>query len=290
MTLPSNFNRFGRSMRRPYYCEVEYLESSGTQWIDTGVPARENTRVLARLYTDETGNKNWFGAGVSQVNGGAFVFSSHSTTEVEYLWGFHTGTWIKPATSDAVGKKFDIDFSKNGVIINGTTLDVTTDTWGNDSDLTITLFVRNGGSAYISGRIYYLQIYNDGVLIRDFIPVLDWNMRPALYDRITNTLFYNSGSGEFTTGRQIHYVDYLESTGTQYKTNTIKHCLNSLPLSGKLQLFSLPAFLSSTPCATIRYSFVNSSILYAVPKMYAIFLPVESADRSPNSQDSFSLT
>ena len=35
----------------PYDAEVEYLESTGTQWIDTGIIATEDTRVKATLMT-----------------------------------------------------------------------------------------------------------------------------------------------------------------------------------------------------------------------------------------------
>lgn len=48
----------------PYDAEVEYLESTGTQWIDTGIIATENTRIKATLMTLSTGNKNWFGGQV----------------------------------------------------------------------------------------------------------------------------------------------------------------------------------------------------------------------------------
>ena len=53
-------------------------------------------------------------------------------------------------------------------------------------------------------------------MIRDLIPVLDWDMKPCMYDKVSGELFYNAGKGEFSYGREIHYVEYLESTGTQY--------------------------------------------------------------------------
>ena len=75
---------------------------------------------------------------------------------------------------------------------------------------------NNGLSNPAYMKLYYCKIYDNGTLVRDFIPVLDWNMTPCMYDRVTEQLFYNQGTGDFVAGRQIHPVEYLESTGTQY--------------------------------------------------------------------------
>lgn len=56
----------------------------------------------------------------------------------------------------------------------------------------------------------------------NLLPVLDWNMTPCLYDKVSGQKFYNQGTGSFTYGREIHYVDYLESTGTQYIDTGVK--------------------------------------------------------------------
>lgn len=39
-----------------------------------------------------------------------------------------------------------------------------------------------------------------GRFIADYIPVLDLNDRPAMYDKVSGQLFYNQGTGEFTYG------------------------------------------------------------------------------------------
>ena len=39
-----------------------------------------------------------------------------------------------------------------------------------------------------------------GNLVRNFIPVLDLSGRPAMYDEVSENLFYNQGTGEFTWG------------------------------------------------------------------------------------------
>ena len=49
-------------------------------------------------------------------------------------------------------------------------------------------------------KVYYLKIWQDNTLIRNFIPVIDKNDVPCLYDEVSGELFYNAGSGNFLYG------------------------------------------------------------------------------------------
>ena len=44
------------------YAEVQYIQSSGTQYVDTGFKPNQDTRVLIKLSTSETGSHTVFGA------------------------------------------------------------------------------------------------------------------------------------------------------------------------------------------------------------------------------------
>ena len=64
---------------------------------------------------------------------------------------------------------------------------------------------RNAASTfseeYSIGRWYYLRIYEDNVLIRNIVPMLDnKNNRIGLYDKITHTFYPNIGTGTFISG------------------------------------------------------------------------------------------
>lgn len=47
---------------------------------------------------------------------------------------------------------------------------------------------------------YYCRIMNDGVLIRDFIPVIDTKGIVCFHDKVSKRNFYNAGTGEFIAG------------------------------------------------------------------------------------------
>ena len=196
------------------YKRVEYLESSGTQYIDTGFIPTENTRTIAGLFTTSTANKNWFGSnGDAQVTKGCYCFNAFSATQIEYLFG--NVRWAR-ANAAVVNKVFTVDFSKNGIYIDNELVATPSYTDFGTGDRTMTLFVRNGGTAYISGKIYYLKMYDNSVLVRDFIPCLDTNNTPCMFDLVGGKPYYNVGTGSFTYGHTITPVEYLESTGTQY--------------------------------------------------------------------------
>ena len=48
--------------------------------------------------------------------------------------------------------------------------------------------------------MYYFKIYDNNELVRNFIPGLDPNGTPCLYDTVLKIPFYNSGTGEFLYG------------------------------------------------------------------------------------------
>jgi hypothetical protein len=51
-------------------------------------------------------------------------------------------------------------------------------------------------------RLYSLRITRAGTLIRDFIPVLDKDGVPCVYDKANRKFYYNQGTGQFTYGEE----------------------------------------------------------------------------------------
>lgn len=209
-----------------YYCEVEYLESSGTQYIDTGINADSNMGfdITYALTTPNDQTTTRFGVIRQDDSGSTTVYlrhhmtlsSSQSNSRIQYMLPVYTkelskDTNIHNLKMDTVNSTFNYDGDVSSY--NQAAF---------DCNLNYYLFGRND---YLSGtfsvtyakmKMYKCQLYASGELVRDFIPVLDWNMVPCLYDKVTGTKFYNEGTGEFNYGRKIYPVEYIESTGTQY--------------------------------------------------------------------------
>lgn len=185
------------------FTKLDYIQSSGTQYIDTGVQATNKTVVEAELFTNSTENKNWFGgsAGTSYSN---FSFNSWKQNQAEYQYG-SSNTWNHPNVSDnVIGSKFKVTFGNGALKINDTKIvDLSTTAFTDTKNIFI--FVRNGGTAYISGKLYSFKIYDGTNMIKNFIPCKRKSDGVVgLYDTYNNVFHTNQGTGEFTAGNPIN--------------------------------------------------------------------------------------
>ena len=214
--------------RRRYYCELEYLESSGTQYINTGIFPTQLTKAKIEMqFTDVNYKQAVLGSnnGASGDTGWNNLFGTNensSTAKPTYFWCQWGPSFDGPITKDT--NRHTHTFERNGnsswtYTIDNNSITITSGISTQTTPKIMYLFAcNNNGTAYRQAKVkvYRCQIWNNGTLVRDFIPVLDWNMTPCMYDKVSGQLFYNQGTGSFTYGREIHPVEYLESTGTQY--------------------------------------------------------------------------
>ena len=211
--------------KRKYYCECEYLESTGTQYIDTGVipsnkkisaevkfklngvfgsPSADTAGIIGSVKTDNTNNFQFS------------VFNGNWRTKIN-TFGSYNGNW------DSNEHVIKLN-TENGTILDNTVIISTQYTTPGENTVSLYLGAVNyNGSTVVSnniyrlkGLLYYCKIYDNGTLVRDFIPVMGWDGKGYMYDKVSGQLFGNAGTGDFVMGRQIHPVEYLESTGTQY--------------------------------------------------------------------------
>ena len=200
----------------PYDCEVEYLESTGTQYIDTRIIMHGDTSEFRMTYSGKT--DEYFSCGVRQsYNDRAFVFSnggSNWKTYNKYFLNYGTLSQMPTYLNDEV---IHTVVMNNTVIVDSQLLYTFTTSSFTTSD-TFYLFAGNTkdyGIRYGYMRIYKCQFYENGVLVRDFIPVRK-GTTGYMYDKVSGQLFGNSGTGDFISGNDIVEIEYLESTGTQY--------------------------------------------------------------------------
>lgn len=204
------------------YTEVEYLASNGNQYIDTEVLGNGEFDVDYQYYQTENSSNAIFAGTRSasqHLNFGQRSNGSTGAFSMAYL-----GEYWQAISSPAINTNIRVQISyKSGSqtgTLNGTAMTSKSLTGTEATNLSIYLFKRHHyGTDNVSGlvgRIYYFKLWNNGALVRYFIPALDPNGRPCMWDAITKKPYYNQGTGEFTYGRSIQQVSYLESSGTQY--------------------------------------------------------------------------
>lgn len=183
---------------KPYKQELAYIESTGSQYIDTLFAPNQdtgfvmdadvlNTNTSGTVYLSTAyGGGNYFTCRInSGFTGFAYRYGSQALATVSHsgnVYGRHT-----------------FARSKNTAQVDNAT--VKTFTYSAFS-LSCTLFIFCGNNAgnptgYSKIRLYSYKLSDNGTLIRDYIPVLDWDNVPCLYDKVERKLYYNAGTGTF---------------------------------------------------------------------------------------------
>ena len=205
--------------------EVEYLESTGTQYIDIGLKGKNNLDFEYKCeFTNLDGTAqcvggNWSGQGSSTVSMYFGLIRTNGNLAYHYDG---TASPVVVMNTTVQGTPYSVQGhlwkGEQYFVINGTKSSVGTIASEFTSSLNMYLFgINNNGlanPAYI--KLHYFKLWDNGILVRDFVPYLDASGRPCMWDTVEGKPYYNLGSDEFTCGRKIIPVEYLESTGTQY--------------------------------------------------------------------------
>lgn len=214
-------------MRLPYDAEVGYLESTGTQWIDTGVipDSSVDFSITISNFIDGTmyGNVNGDTSGAAYSTWGRFQFGRRTNvTGANYLmYNFNHSagsSWERASIDFSTAHSFQlksdgfyIDDIKAGV--RGTAIF--------SPNPSFALFAQHnpdGSCALMAGsRCFAAKFWINGVLVRDLVPVRFTNERGqregAMFDRAnptvgmdpdgsarTDGLYRNRGTGVFPYG------------------------------------------------------------------------------------------
>ena len=178
------------------YTRLEYIQSSGTQRINTGIPASKNLRVEAIM--DVTAVSSWIMILGDYTPKKFFSWWASGSTAYAYF-GSKSGTMTLPSgkhtyIADGPNKEWKIDS-------NSISVEPASDDFSTDGD-TLCLFTVNNGGSYPSAslKLYRCKIYSGTKLVRDFIPCKTVGGTIGLYEAVQERLYINEGSGTFTAG------------------------------------------------------------------------------------------
>ena len=244
-----------------YDAEIEYLESTGTQYINTGFKPNQDTRIIAIMKCVTSNDYGrLFGAG---------TYSTKNSIMIDYEKGATGNLCIKYGTATAWTKVTSItgdynihtyDYNKN--IVYRDSVKVSQATYAAfqcTSNLGIFTYINgnNVGSAteFFKGRCYGFKIYDNNVLAMDLIPVRVGNTG-YMYDKVSCQLLGNSGSGNFVIGQDKYdaEIQYLESTATQYINTKFIPKHNTII---DLRIRDTNLYYVSTPSAATTYDSLN---------------------------------
>lgn len=202
------------------YTQLEYIEGTGTQYIDTGVIPNNNTGFEVDGYAinecaimganDSNAPLNFNFMNIGDTSYRFQRYGSNSTNA--YV--------LVDKTTYPRNTRYVWKMLKNKIYADNALLATFTNYTLPSTTKTIYLFGVNGASniALGSKRIYNTKIYNDDTLIRNFIPTKRTSDNEVgMYDLVNNVFYTNIGTGTFIAGsaiEQLYYSIY------QYRSST----------------------------------------------------------------------
>lgn len=196
--------------RLPYDAEVEYLESTGTQYINTVIKPGPNTRVEAVFaMTTFTANCGLFGArGAAAADSKSYnlFIINNSGARVRWDWSGN-GDYQTSQAETSTAATYVLGAAGGNITRDGTIVKAVS---SSKTAIDYPLYVfnmNNVGSPFATGasaRFWSVKIYEGQTLVFDAIPVRKGTVG-YLYDRVTRRLFGNAGTGAFTYGNDLKY-------------------------------------------------------------------------------------
>lgn len=185
------------------YTTLEYIESTGTQYIDTGI-----------------NNGQWECLAQS-------VAGTATNSQVLFMSNLGNTGWAGCSTKGVY------DFAETSYSINDKHLYEYSPTVADSK-----LFVGNTVNFPYFGKVWYLKIRKMNTLVRNFIPAKrNGDGAIGMYDMVTNTFFENMGEDEFIAGPIVGYsfvdldnVSCIACPVNTYKSNTGKNECTPCPV------------------------------------------------------------
>ena len=200
------------------YTQLEYIESTGTQYIDTEYKHNTSkTKYSMEVSITSTPNmyNALFGARTEHDSNDAYYVgitnnTNHTTytciggTKVDPISGFNINFNTK--------YKIDIDPTR-GITVNNTLYSIIYKS-SITSSYNAYIFgfnTNNSINETVNMKLYSFKIYNDNNLVRDFIPVKRKSDNVlGLFDKVNNGFYTNAGTGNFIAGPSIYDGSQLQ--------------------------------------------------------------------------------
>lgn len=190
--------------------EYEYLESTGTQWIDTGTKFNAESDSCTVIFKGNASH-----AGMIFASSGAkyFWLYYYNNQGIRIYADNGSGQESVPGYIARDENKHTMKWENKHYIIDdvdkGTLTKTYTETTNN-----IWLFAWGGGGGNypFKGRIYYTNIKHNNQLVRDFIPA-SYNGTPGLWDKVEWKFYANAGTGSFTLGPEVSFNKIYDCSG-----------------------------------------------------------------------------
>lgn len=213
------------------YTTLEYVRSTGSQYIDTRCAHDATYKVeLDMQFLAAPGNGGWvsaFGARTSSSTTDSFGLWIHNVNNKLVFWKEFGGARGDTSIAAALNTDYHVHLEKNGTsTVNGATLGTGAAAASSRNDFLFAM--NNGGSAawHSAARISSCKISAGSTLIRDFIPCRNDQGEAGFWDRVEGR-FYGSATSTKLFGNDDEAegvsLNFLESVGATCVDTEVAH-------------------------------------------------------------------
>jgi len=189
------------------YKAAEYIRGFGKQYIDTGFKPDTNTRADIR-FDVESAPKIWeplFGS--RQSSSAKKFYIVYNKQSNRWSCNIAATTAWEPSSPAALGSHF-FSIDKTTFTLDGVSQTLSATPFDKTYNAYIFSINNNGSALNISQanltmKLYSLKIWDDGTLVRDFIPCVTEDGEAGLYDITPGAekkFYANDGTGTFEAG------------------------------------------------------------------------------------------
>lgn len=183
------------------YTELEYIESNGTQWVNTGIIPSYNTKVEIDFQLLELPAAN------------VAIFATPGQFSFRYMGQLSTKYFrCVIQTSQVDFYNFSNGLNRMQAVVSGAKCSVENETKTSTASTSFTatnnliLFAYLNNNQYIQNskcRLFSMAVYNSGVKVRQFVPCKNENSVVGLYDTVGSKFYQNGGTGAFVAGPDV---------------------------------------------------------------------------------------
>ena len=193
------------------YTEVEYIENTGTSYLNTNFVPNQDTRVVCDMQMVTASNyPRLWGAGAWNSATGLMIDYDPNQFQVSWLGKTSWTNYSAYPTSTSYNRH-TYDLNKNYMYIDEALVGSNTYTTRTASDpIGVFTYIGSGrpssssywGQEHFKGKMYSFKVYDNGTLVRDLVPCIkDSDNTVGAYD-IVNDVFYTVPTG-YTTDKLI---------------------------------------------------------------------------------------
>lgn len=169
----------------PYQATLDYVQSTGQQYVDTGVNPVAAPTVVADMQILNNDDRDYWGNGNAGVNATSIYIADFANKRLMY-YRYASGSAANPVcTSSGARETWRVG---KEISINGNSACFTSpNTYAYDArQHSIRVFASARGNPSVF-KLYSFKLYTGDDLVRHLIPVLDWHDEPRLFDLVTQT-------------------------------------------------------------------------------------------------------